>query len=75
MDAATLHVTPASALMPALTHPEGRRVGPAEFRKLLVSHRRMIRIDRRDERLRGLQDVDTGEVFLIDERQLLDARR
>lgn len=75
MDAATLHVTPASALMPAANHPEGRRVGPAEFRKLLVSHRRMVRIDRRDERLRGLQDLDTGEVFLIDERQLLDARR
>jgi hypothetical protein len=54
---------------------EGRRIGAAEFRKLLVSHRRMVRIDRRAEQLRGLQDLDTGEVFLIDERQLLDARR
>jgi hypothetical protein len=35
----------------------------------------MVRVDRRGERLRGLQDLDTGEVFLIDERQLLDARR
>jgi hypothetical protein len=59
-----------SAISPA----EGRRVGPAEFRRLLVSHRRMVRIDRRDQRLRGLQDLDTGEVFLVDERQLLDAR-
>lgn len=73
MDAATLHVTPASVMLPAIS-PEGRRVGPAEFRKLLVSHRRMVRFDRRDERLRGLQDLDTGEVFLVDERQLLDAR-
>jgi hypothetical protein len=50
-------------------------VGPAEFHRLLVSHRRMIRVDRRENHLRGLQDLDTGEVFLIDERRLLDARR
>ena len=75
MDAATLHASPSPQLMTALSPNEGRRVGPVEFRKLLVSHRRMVRIDRREQRLRGLQDLDTGEVFLIDERQLLDARR
>jgi hypothetical protein len=47
----------------------------AEFRRLLVSHRRMVRADRRDERLRGLQDLDTGEVFLTDERRLVEAVR
>jgi hypothetical protein len=52
-----------------------RRVGAAEFRSLLVSHRRMIRVDRREDRLKGLQDLDTGEVFLIDERRLLEALR
>ena len=50
-------------------------ITPAEFRQLLVSHRRMVRADRRAEKLRGLQDLDTGEVFLIDERRLFDARR
>jgi hypothetical protein len=49
-------------------------VPAAEFRKLLVSHRRMVRADRRDQRLRGLQDLDTGEVFLTDERRLVEAR-
>jgi hypothetical protein len=49
-------------------------VDAAEFRRLLVSHRRMVRADRRAERLRGLLDVDTGEIFLTDERRLIDAR-
>jgi hypothetical protein len=48
----------------------GRLVDAAEFRRLLVSHRRLIRADRRADRLRGLQDLDTGELFLIDERRL-----
>ncbi len=49
-------------------------ISAAAFRKLLVSHRRMVRVDRRDDRLRGLQDLDTGEVFLTDERRLVEAR-
>lgn len=74
MDAAVLH---AATPLPLSIMADGtiqRRVSSTEFRKLLVSHRRMVRIDRREDRLRGLQDLDTGEVFLIDERQLLDAR-
>ncbi len=54
---------------------DGRVVGPAEFRNLLVSHRRMVRVDRRAEHVRGLQDLDTGEIFLTDERRLLEGRR
>ncbi|MDX1946472.1 MAG: hypothetical protein SFU86_13815 [Pirellulaceae bacterium] len=54
---------------------EGRLVEPTEFFRLMVSHRRMERVDRREARLRGLRDLDTGEVFLTDERRLLDARR
>jgi hypothetical protein len=52
----------------------GQLVSAAQFRNLLVSHRRMVRVDRRTDRLRGLQDLDTGEVFLTDERRLLDGR-
>jgi hypothetical protein len=47
-------------------------VNAKEFRRLLVSHRRMVRVDQRGHRLRGLQDLDTGEVFLTDERRLLE---
>lgn len=57
--------------MPELAR--SRMIPAAEFRRLLVSHRRMVRADRRDERLRGLQDLDTGEVFLTDERRLVEA--
>lgn len=49
-------------------------VDVATFQALLVSRRRMVRADRRDEHLRGLQDLDTGEVFLIDSWQLTNRR-
>jgi hypothetical protein len=51
----------------------GKLVSASEFRNLLVSHRRMVRSDYRSELLRGLRDLDTGEIFLIDERRLLHA--
>jgi len=35
----------------------------------------MVRVDQQGERLRGLQDLDTGEVFLTDERRLLETSR
>jgi len=54
---------------------ESRLIDAAQFRELLVSHRRLIRADRRSEALRGLEDLDTGEVFLTDERRLLNSRR
>ena len=41
-----------------------------KFRSLMVSHRRMIRADDAESHLRGLQDLDTGETFLVDERRL-----
>jgi hypothetical protein len=47
-------------------------VDAAEFRKLIVSSRRMERADRLAPRMRGLRDLDTGELFLTDERWLLD---
>jgi hypothetical protein len=48
-----------------------RLISAAEFRNLLVSHRRMVRFDVRSESLRGLRDLDTGEIFVTDERRLL----
>ena len=52
-----------------------RIVGAQEFRDLIVSHRRMRRVDRRAEKIRGLEDLDTGEVFLVDERRLFEVHR
>ena len=81
MDATMLQEAQQSVRVKAnrvLAHAEsgpGRLVPAAEFRKLLVSHRRMIRADRQSERLRGLQDLDTGEVFLTDERRLIELVR
>ena len=71
MDAATLQspgLSRTSYLM--VEAPGAKLVGPAEFRDLIVSHRRMKRVDRRAEKIRGLEDLDTGEVFLTDERRL-----
>jgi hypothetical protein len=52
-----------------------RVVSAAEFRQLLVSHRKLVRVDRRADRMRGLRDEDTGELFFTDEHRLLDAPR
>ena len=74
MDAALLQDVRNSAGCCVLELGGSSIVSAAEFRKLLVSHRRMVRVDRRDDRLRGLQDLDTGEIFLTDERRLVEAR-
>ena len=75
MDAAILQDVRGSLSRAALSDAGSQLVPAAEFRKLLVSHRRMVRVDRREQQLRGLQDLDTGEVFLTDERRLLDLLR
>jgi hypothetical protein len=76
MDAATLYQsTPSRPVNATLGRPGGRLINAAEYSDLLVSHRRMVRVDRRAEHVRGLRDLDTGEVFLIDERRLFDGRR
>jgi hypothetical protein len=63
------------AMMSISSLDDSRIVDAAEFRKLLTSRRRMVRVDRRSERLRGIRDLDTGEVFFTDERRLLEAGR
>jgi hypothetical protein len=50
-------------------------VSASEFSRLLVSHRRMTRVDRRHEMLKGVLDLDSGEIFFTDARRLLDRRR
>ncbi len=50
-------------------------ISASEYRDLLVSHRRMERVVVPEERLRGLRDLDTGEVFVTDERRLFDNPR
>ena len=59
-----------------MTHETaGQLVDPSLYRDLLISHRRMERLAYPERLLRGLRDLDTGEVFLIEERRLFDARR
>lgn len=50
-------------------------VSAEEFRRLLVSHRKMERIDGRSQKLLGLKDLTTGEVFWTDSRWLLEPGR
>ena len=71
MDAAVLHPERLSSLAHPMCVPTAERfVDSDEFHRLLVSHRRMVRVDRREDQIKGLQDVETGEVFLIDEQRL-----
>ena len=48
-------------------------VAPGEFHTLIVSHRRMVRADQAAARLKGLRDLDTGELFVVHESHLLDS--
>jgi hypothetical protein len=50
-------------------------VDAAEFRRLIVSNRRMERADRFAPKMRGLRDLETGELFLTEERWLLEGKR
>jgi hypothetical protein len=75
MDAAIFQGSPVMLSHQSMPNLSGRMVNAREFRELLVSHRRLVRADQRGRRLKGLQDLDTGEVFLTDERRLLEAGR
>ncbi len=57
------------------TDMPGRLVNATEFQTLIVSNRRMERVACGEVRMRGLRDLDTGEVFLTDERRLFESRR
>lgn len=48
----------------------GKHIDVAEFRRLAVSHRHMVRLDKPDAGLKGLRDLDTGETFFTDALRL-----
>jgi hypothetical protein len=50
-------------------------IDAAEFKKLAVSHRRLVREDDVSSQVRGLRDIDTGELFIVDEKRLFTANR
>ena len=75
MDAAVAPPNHRRSIARANNNRGSQLVSAAEFRQLLVSHRRLIRVDRRDEKMRGLKDVDTGELFFTDEHRLLESPR
>ena len=70
LDEAELNSSPSH-----ISGSEQRYVDAREFRALMVSHRRMVREELKDPLVRGLRDLDTGEIFLIDERRLFDVKR
>jgi hypothetical protein len=49
---------------------ESLTVGAEEFCRLAISLRNLVRCDDKAVGLRGLKDVETGERFLISEREL-----
>jgi hypothetical protein len=49
-----------------------KRVTATQFVTLLVSRRRLVRVDQSGLGLRGLRDVETGETFEVEERKLLE---
>ena len=67
-------VAAAGGVTPPVTVAElavGKRVDVAEFRRLAVSHRRMVRVDEPKSGLRGLRDIETGEIFFTEAHRLL----
>ena len=46
------------------------RISPARFMELLLSRLHLERVDRRHLGLRGVKDLNTGELFEIEERKL-----
>jgi hypothetical protein len=59
----------------AVTEDVIRYIDPAEFRTLMVSHRRMERVSDIRPGFRALRDLDSGELFLVDERRLVESKR
>jgi hypothetical protein len=50
---------------------KGKQIDVAEFRRLAVSHRRMVRVDLPKVGLKGLRDQDTGETYFTDAHRLM----
>jgi hypothetical protein len=52
-------------------HPDATSIQPADFLRLLLSRRMLVRLDYHDGNVHGLQDLETGEKFLVKRMQLL----
>jgi hypothetical protein len=61
----------ASAFVTGGQTPTELLVSPAEFRRMLTSRRRLIRVDEVDRGRCVLIDPDTGERFAVDRDALL----
>jgi hypothetical protein len=46
------------------------RISPDDFCRMTVSTRKLVRCDDKAAGLRGLEDLETGERFFIDEEDL-----
>jgi hypothetical protein len=46
------------------------RISPDDYCRMAVSTRKLVRCDDKAAELRGLQDLETGERFFIDEHDL-----
>lgn len=67
-------VATARGVTPSATQaviPKGTHVDVAEFRRLMVSHRQMVRVDLPGSGLKGLRDRDTGETYFTDALRLV----
>ena len=53
------------------THPDATLVQPAEFLSLLLSRRSLVRLDIGDGNVRGVLDLETGQKFLVESKNLL----
>ena len=73
-----MSLKPHAALLASKFGAEASKMRPqtlidaSRFKLLIVSHRRMVREDHADSHHRGLRDLDTGELFVVEERRLLD---
>jgi hypothetical protein len=69
-------LTPVTELLSSVNSPLAPHyVDAAEFRRLIVSTRRMERADKSVPKMRGLRDLETGELYLTDERWLMEGKR
>jgi hypothetical protein len=53
------------------THPDATSIATAEFLNLLLSRRALVRLDCHDGNVRGILDLETGEKFMVERKDLL----
>jgi hypothetical protein len=66
---ATIHLQPEQS-----SRVDQIEIDAIGYRDLLMSRRRLVRVDRYGEDVRRLYDLDSGETFYIDERRISDVQ-